>query len=100
MLKKYLDMMDGNEVTFDGEYGTVTISRSFYAYPIYKEWCMEGQMHISDYINRIDGRKVTAYKCEDKDWYVIHGITNDWYQMEQKRAFESTYDRIYRTEGI
>lgn len=53
-----------------------------------------------DYINRIDGRKVTAYKCEDKDWYVIHGITNDWYQMEQKRAFESTYDRIYRTEGI
>lgn len=49
-LKKYLDMMDGKEVDFSGEYGRIEVSRSVYIYPILKEWCVKGQMHIDDYL--------------------------------------------------
>lgn len=71
---------------------------------------MNGQMSIDDFFNKkekkevyplwndyvrlIDGEKVKAYLCNDKEWYVVHGLEHDWYNMEPQRAFESNYRRV------
>ena len=50
---------------------------------IYPEW--------HDYTRTSDNRKVAAYKCNDKDWYVIKSKEHDHYWMEHQKAFETSY---------
>ena len=50
---------------------------------IYPEW--------HDYTRTSDSRKVAAYKCNDKDWYVIKSKEHDHYWMEHQKAFETSY---------
>ena len=50
---------------------------------IYTEW--------HDYTRTSDSRKVAAYKCNDKDWYVIKSKEHDHYWMEHQKAFETSY---------
>ena len=50
---------------------------------IYPEW--------HDYTRASDNRKVAAYKCNDKDWYVIKSKEHDHYWMEHQKAFETSY---------
>ena len=50
---------------------------------IYPEW--------HDYTRTSDNRKVAAYKCNDKDWYVIKSKEHDHYWMEHQKVFETSY---------
>lgn len=52
----------------------------------YPEW------HL--YVRTSDGNRVSAYKCNDKDWYVIKSLQYDHYWMEQQKEFENSYHLI------
>lgn len=49
LFSRYIDEMDGKEVTFtyNKKYGEVTLNDGDYIYPVYKEWCIEEQLELN-----------------------------------------------------
>lgn len=41
-----------------------------------------------------DEKEVDAYKCNDKDWYVIKSLEYDNYTMVHQKEFETMYKLV------